>query len=442
MPNRKITELTALTDPDANDLLAIVDDPSGSPVTKQISATKLVKSINNQAATFVVAASDSIHKERADYICDGVDDQIEIQEALDSMTMGGVLFLLDGIYWLSSTINMPDVSGITIEGSGLGTAGKGSLLYLADGANCSMFTCDHATHVYFTSFKNFGMNGRKVHQGATSHGFNVVKDLSDGMLEDMIIMGFHDDGFHAAPSTHFWNFWLNRILLESCGGAGIYLDATTGGVKLGHVIDCYFYGNEYGIQAIKLKNGLIISNSYVNSNKKHGIYFQGVTKAIISSSEICDNSGETSNTFDGIYLEDSGATPSSYNQIIGCDLSDKSITPAQRYGINLQGNSDYILIPNNIFHNNYSGSINIGASVGSHNIIKDNIGYINQNFGTSTGTGAQQTIAHGLAKTPTKVILWNIEDGANPYQSAAADGTNIKITAVINQDYGWEAEVV
>ena len=51
-------------------------------------------------------------------------------------------------------------------------------------------------------------------------------------------------------------------------------------------------------------------------------------------------------------------------------------------------------------------------------------------------------IAHGLGKTPTKVVLWNIEDGANPYQSAAADGTNIKITAVINQDYGWEAEVV
>lgn len=51
-------------------------------------------------------------------------------------------------------------------------------------------------------------------------------------------------------------------------------------------------------------------------------------------------------------------------------------------------------------------------------------------------------IAHRPAKTPTNVILWNIEDDANPYQSAAADGTSINITAVINQGYGWEAEVV
>ena len=61
--------------------------------------------------------------------------------------------------------------------------------------------------------------------------------------------------------------------------------------------------------------------------------------------------------------------------------------------------------------------------------------------GNSTGTGAQQTIAHGLNVIPTRVILWNIEDGANPYQSAAADDTKIYITAVSGKDYGWKVEI-
>ena len=82
MANKKITELEVLTDLDASDLLAIVNDPSGSPVTKRITATNLVKSLNNQSATFVVSASDSLYKERADYVCDGVDDQVEIDAAI------------------------------------------------------------------------------------------------------------------------------------------------------------------------------------------------------------------------------------------------------------------------------------------------------------------------------------------------------------------------
>lgn len=41
MANKKITELDALTDADVNDLLAIVDDPSGSPVTKKITVGDL-----------------------------------------------------------------------------------------------------------------------------------------------------------------------------------------------------------------------------------------------------------------------------------------------------------------------------------------------------------------------------------------------------------------
>jgi hypothetical protein len=42
MANQKITELTALTTPAGEDLLAIVDDPAGTPVTKKITLTNLL----------------------------------------------------------------------------------------------------------------------------------------------------------------------------------------------------------------------------------------------------------------------------------------------------------------------------------------------------------------------------------------------------------------
>lgn len=41
MADTKISALTELTTPDPNDLLVIVDDPSGTPVTKKITATNL-----------------------------------------------------------------------------------------------------------------------------------------------------------------------------------------------------------------------------------------------------------------------------------------------------------------------------------------------------------------------------------------------------------------
>ena len=41
------------------------------------------------AATVVVAASDSLNKAAANYVCDGVDDDVEIQEAIDALPAGG-----------------------------------------------------------------------------------------------------------------------------------------------------------------------------------------------------------------------------------------------------------------------------------------------------------------------------------------------------------------
>jgi len=62
-----------------------------------------------RAATLVVAANDSSTKSKAqaDYICDGVDDQVEIQAAIDALpAQGGKVLLLEGTYLTKSPIDI------------------------------------------------------------------------------------------------------------------------------------------------------------------------------------------------------------------------------------------------------------------------------------------------------------------------------------------------
>lgn len=61
MADAKITALTALTQPTADDLLPIVDDPSGTPVTKKITRANLMKGIIEPTAktgNYTVTSSD------------------------------------------------------------------------------------------------------------------------------------------------------------------------------------------------------------------------------------------------------------------------------------------------------------------------------------------------------------------------------------------------
>ena len=83
--------------------------PAISPVSAAESATPVV---------LTVAASDSIglSKDQADYVCDGVDDQVEIQAALAALPDGGTVVLTDGTFNCADVIAPP--SGTTLSGQG------------------------------------------------------------------------------------------------------------------------------------------------------------------------------------------------------------------------------------------------------------------------------------------------------------------------------------
>ena len=260
-----------------------------------------------------------------------------------------------------------------------------------------------------------------------THGRGIETRASDRVIisNNQII-----DAQIGAIKTLGDNININNNIIKNSGAYGISVwgeySTISGNVLTG--------GASGGIFTAVGCSYVLINGNVISSNIGTGMFLEG-DHLWLSNNQIIDN-----NTDNGLH---GGITvDASYSTIIGNKIYLSNPAVGHVDGLYLLGNADNCVVKDNDIRDG-GVTLNVKIDGGVANlIIQNNLGYITKNSDTSTGTGAQQTIAHGLAATPTKVILWNIEDGANPYQSAVADGTNIKITAVINQDYGWEAEVV
>jgi len=107
----------------------IVTASSTFGATTTINSDLVVTGAMKNVATKIVAASDTPNRNaRADYVCDGTNDQVEIQNAIWSLpAQGGIIYLLEGTYYIGSTtdenyigINVTS-SNITIIGAGKST---------------------------------------------------------------------------------------------------------------------------------------------------------------------------------------------------------------------------------------------------------------------------------------------------------------------------------
>ena len=92
-----------------------------------------------------------------------------------------------------------------------------------------------------------------------------------------------------------------------------------------------------------------------------------------------------------------------------------------------------------------------GLKIGDGATAWNSLAYagVRNSSGSSTGTGSEQTIAHGLGATPKRVYAYPTEDPAGTVfvwkaptiAEGAADATNIYITVTSGKDFTWIAEV-
>ncbi len=138
--------------------------------------------VTPREVTFVVAASNSnyISKEQADYICDGIDDQVEIQVAIHALTIsGGKISLSEGIFTVfdHGVDEIELINNVSIEGSGNQTR-----IQLADGIDddCSIFA---ATDKKGISIDNLEVDGNSNNQNSGEMYGISFNSVSDSRIE-------------------------------------------------------------------------------------------------------------------------------------------------------------------------------------------------------------------------------------------------------------------
>jgi len=300
----------------------------------------------------------------------------------------------------------------------------------------------------------------------TSDGFQLAK-VRNVILRGIYITSTQRHGIVTSNATIIEN----PMIVEGCyitqtDYFGIAMD-TCQGVR---IIGNHLVATEK--DSINIGNSgqaIVIGNFIEGEGKAHdGISGDALSESVIVGNVVRDlNTGiymgttSADNIISSNYVENcaiSGITTLSKCTILGNRISD---VPAIEgvYGM-IMGGANSVAIGNII--SGYNG-INISAPNAKHRIIGNdltgctntqivgqlptciiqfNAGFVTENSGSETGTGAQQTIPHGCGFTPTdaNVILTNIDDGANPYLSAAPDATNIYVTAVSGKKYRWEVK--
>lgn len=356
------------------------------------------------AVVVVVAASNSLNQAAANYVCDGVDDEVEINLALNAAaTLGGIVQLLDGLFNTGHPIVLPSVytyapalcSGITLCGQG-----KGTVIKLQDNSDCNVIEVgDGAQHSEGLRVMDLFIDGNKTHQGAGSwHG---VRMIDDNIAVELI-----------------------RVEVISCHGSGF----------LGHdcrfskIINCYAGGcDEYGLYMMGSMYHSWVEGGLFAANGLDGIRIDA-QRAVLSGTDC------TSNIGGGIHLTNNYAT------VDGCRLWDEAGTPTQTFGVHIDGgeyvtvtgcfvynmNGYGIRISGTAYYNTITGNIikkcTYGiASAGSYNTIVGNtteqIGY----FGIEIN-GPYHVVANNVISGPSQV---------NPYYGGIVLYTDADHTIVI-----------
>ncbi len=221
------------------------------------------------AATILVAASDSLNKAAANYVCDGVADNIEIQAAIDAVVAagGGSVKLLDGLYQLSAGIDFAglvdiidnflfDARGTTIKAY----ADMTSLINIAP-LDASSKQIIAAGELKFGS-----LNGRKGSQ-TVNYGI-YIRNCSYIKISATYIGQFSGDGVYADCSgtpyagTFCNSFDIGAIL--SNNGIGFRISSNNGVLE--------FQGNYINIGALKEGTDGVVCGQTDNYNANYNTF--------------------------------------------------------------------------------------------------------------------------------------------------------------------------
>jgi len=398
---------------------------------------------NPSSATLVVAASDSLHPERADYQCDGTADDVEIQAAITALPAGGgKVVLLEGLFTVSGdgTKCLFVPSNVHIQGQGGATTVK-----LAANQDCAIFMNTGIagagnSNITISDMKIDGTKatqatGLGIHFGYVSNclfqNLNIINCKQTGIF----ITRKSGSGLYTDQST---DCILKNLIVDSCDWDGIgvtsdrilvdnCISSNNGrsGCSIEESRHCsvnggfFFLNTETGLDLATENIGIILDGASCHNNTQNGIA-GACDDWVISGCKSYDN------TQKGIYILYSERVA-----ISGCDIYSNG-----HQGISAPDsdpdNGDITITGCEIYANTLEGILihaqTLGSSVISGNKIKGNGDsgiHLYQGSSLSSisgnvisGNGQYGIYIHGLVHSLSitgNTISDNSQDAANTY---------------------------
>lgn len=233
-------------------------------------------------------------KDSADYVCDGVDDDVEIQSAIDDLYNGdgGLVRLSKGTFHCRNMILKSDPYGINKRVDIKGMGAVSTNVSLQSGSNCDVFDGDGSVPYVTCMLRDLSINGNSANQ-TSGNGIDITGVRLT--LENVSIAYCWGKGIYGNGAIRQGGLWAYNVHIGCCP-YGIYLESYYG-VHLNDVSiegysppfsDFYKYGYYHSggelfasnlvidgafdqcLRLYSMTNGLI-SNFYVAQNRGAGV---------------------------------------------------------------------------------------------------------------------------------------------------------------------------
>jgi len=283
---------------------------------------------------------------------DGSGDYLTIQEGLNGLpATGGIVHVKTGTYIITTPITFPNDS-ITLEGDGVGS------VITTTTADISLIEVNSTLRIRIKDLYLYGDGLAKNNAG--------IEWLSS----------------HAGS--------IENVLVENCGGVGIYMEASDGNL----VKDCWIRDNwNWGICFLECDNNMVVNNfifdiyeddfgigieindshkNIINNNsveraEQDGVFFAGATYNNLEGNMIMNNSHGNVGVSSGVLL----AGTSTHNTILGNKSFDDKGVHTQKYGIREFAVADnYNIVTNNVCTGNITAEV---STQGANTINANNM---------------------------------------------------------------------
>ena len=377
--------------------------------------SRMVNGINyvpSRMATYVVAASDApLHVRRqADYVCDGVADNVEIQAAIDALpAVGGVVRLSEGNFVLAFSIHFFK-SNASLIGAGIGA----TTLTLANGVDTRVILVQAQTNVTISHFtidgnglNNAGVEaeGLRVHNcsfirisdievhDAYNSGIGITLGIDCHLINSIVRNNGHggvvSHGVTVSNASHRFQAVNCRVIDSQ--NMGINVSDSTAVTNYAMILGCVATGN--GLEGFRQEGGKghRIVNCYAAENGGHGIVIDETLGMAICGCHAYYNAGS------GIALRGCHFTTVTGNVCNG-NAGDAGIEIMVWGGVNVEKAT----ITGNICHDDQGVrtqdyGIRIGANAHTYYIVRLNV-LRNNRLGNllDNGTGVPKSIGHNI----------------------------------------------